>query len=178
MVLTENQSNVLPAIPNNNQTCIRLSSGVSVGMNRVRAQIHHNSSDTSHGDSLEKLEGFHCESSGREQLLQVFLADRRAAEHTEGFYNMPELWTPTRICASEHGNRSHGMLERCKVADGGKMLLKFLEPGFLKRWRAEPEKSRVSTCSSWPAPPRGSCTTGCLDNITRITLPWRRWPFR
>lgn len=36
---------------------------------------------------------------------------------------------------------SHGMLERCRVADGGKMLLKFLEPGFLKRWRAEPEKS-------------------------------------
>lgn len=36
---------------------------------------------------------------------------------------------------------SHGMLERCSVADGGKMLLKFLEPGFLKRWRAEPEKS-------------------------------------
>lgn len=70
------------------------------------------------------------------------------------------------------------MLERCNVADGGKMLLKFLDPGFLKRWREEPEKSRVSACSSWPAPPRGNCTTGCLDSITRITLPWRRWPFR
>lgn len=33
------------------------------------------------------------------------------------------------------------MFERCSVADGGKMLLKFLEPGFLKRCRAEPEKS-------------------------------------
>lgn len=30
-------------------------------------------------DSLEKLEGFHCESSGGEQILQVFLTDRRAA---------------------------------------------------------------------------------------------------
>lgn len=73
---------------------------------------------------------------------------------------------------------SYGMFERCSVADGGKMLLKFLEPGFLKRCRAEPEKSWVSACSSCPAPPRGSCTTGCLDNITRITLPCRRWPFR
>lgn len=67
-----------------------------------------------------------------------------------------------------------GMLERCSVADGGKMLLKFLDPGFLKRCRAEPEKSRVSTCSSCPASSRGSCTTGCLDSITLITLPWRR----
>lgn len=74
--------------------------------------------------------------------------------------------------------KSYGMLERCSVADGGKMLLKFLDPGFLKRWREEPEKSRVSACSSCPAPPRGSCTTGCLDNVTRITLPWRRCPFR
>lgn len=39
------------------------------------------------------------------------------------------------------GEQPYGMLERCSVADGGKMLLKFLEPGFLKRWRAEPEKS-------------------------------------
>lgn len=70
---------------------------------------------------------------------------------------------------------SYGMLERCSVADGGKILLKFLDPGFLKRWRAEPEKSRVSACSSCPL---GSCTTGCFDNITLITLPWRRWPFR
>lgn len=30
-------------------------------------------------NSLEKLEGFHCESSGGEQILQVFLTDRRAA---------------------------------------------------------------------------------------------------
>lgn len=72
----------------------------------------------------------------------------------------------------------YGMLDRCSVADGGKMLLKFLEPGFLKRWRAEPEKSCVSVCSSGPAAPRGSCTTGCLDRVTRITFPWRRWPFR
>lgn len=70
------------------------------------------------------------------------------------------------------------MLDRCSVADGGKMLLKFLEPGFLKRWRAEPEKSRVSACSLCPTPPRGSCTSGCLDSVTRIVLPWRRWPFR
>lgn len=76
------------------------------------------------------------------------------------------------------GDWTYGMLDRCSVADGGKMLLKFLDPGFLKRCRAEPEKSRVSACSSCPAPPRGSCTTGCLDSVTRITLPWRRWPFR
>lgn len=32
---------------------------------------------------------------------------------------------------------THGMLERCSVAEGGNMFWKFLEPGFLKRCRGE-----------------------------------------
>lgn len=32
---------------------------------------------------------------------------------------------------------TYGMLERWRVADGGKMFWKFLEPGFLKRWSGE-----------------------------------------
>ena len=40
---------------------------------------------------------------------------------------------------------SYGMLERCRVEEGGKMFWKFLEPGFLKRWRGDPEKSAGRT---------------------------------
>lgn len=32
---------------------------------------------------------------------------------------------------------THGILERCRVAEGGKMFWKFLEPGFLKRCSGE-----------------------------------------
>lgn len=32
---------------------------------------------------------------------------------------------------------TYGMLERCRVAEGGKMFWKFLEPGFLKRCSGE-----------------------------------------
>lgn len=71
---------------------------------------------------------------------------------------------------------TYGILERWRVAEGGKMFWKFLEPGFLKRWSDELAKSLVKPWSSSPS--RGNATVWCLDSVTRMILPYIFCPFR
>lgn len=71
---------------------------------------------------------------------------------------------------------TYGILDRWRVAEGGKIFWKFLDPGFLKRCNGELPKSFVSPWSSSPS--RGSCTVWCLDRVTRIIFPYIFCPLR
>lgn len=95
--------------------------------------------------------------------------------------HMPRHTTPALsfekgILLGSCGWPAYGMLERWRVAEGGKMFWKFFEPGFLKRCSGELLKSLVRPWSSRPS--RGSATVWCLDSVTRIILLYIFCPFR
>lgn len=71
---------------------------------------------------------------------------------------------------------THGMFDRCIVAEGGKMFWKFLEPGFLKRCSGEFVKSLVRPWSSKPS--LGNWTVWCFDIVTRTILENIFCPFK
>ena len=60
--------------------------------------------------------------------------------------HIPKTYRQTdRQPDSQTDEELYGMLERCRVEEGGKMFWKFLDPGFLNRWRGDPEKSGGTT---------------------------------
>lgn len=94
---------------------------------------------------------------------------------------MTEKWlssptTDTKIDKSRIELFTHGMFDRCSVAEGGKMFWKFLEPGFLKRCSGEFVKSFVRPWSSKPS--LGNWTVWCFDIVTRMIFEYIFWPFR
>lgn len=97
---------------------------------------------------LEELEGLDSSSTVGEQQTQIILSYSFPRNEDEDEAAWSQLWARRK----EH-NLSYNtckcmyyrILERWSVADGGKMFWKFLDPGFLKRWRGEPEKSVQNT---------------------------------
>ncbi len=73
-----------------------------------------------------------------------------------------------KICFNSCSCMLAGMLDKCRVCDGGNMLLKFFDPGFLNRCSGELTKSFVRPLSGWPS--LGIWTCVCLDGNTRIGL--------
>ncbi len=106
---------------------------------------------------------------------------RRSSSDMSCLQNMTEKWlrsptTDTEIDKSRIELFTHGMFDRCSVAEGGKMFWKFLEPGFLKRCSGELVKSFVRPWSSKPS--LGNWTVWCFDIATRMIFEYIFWPFR
>lgn len=129
---------------------------------------------------LKKFKCFHGASSITKQHAQVIFRywwstkrsirekrDRKGLKATFGFY----MNFSRNLLA-----KTYGILDKWRVADGGKIFWKFFEPGFLKRWRGELPKSFVKPWSSRPS--RGSWTVWCLERVTRIILPYIFCPLR
>lgn len=101
---------------------------------------------------LKELEGLDSSSTVWEEKTQIILSHSFPGYTNTHSYHLREkqreacFWTvrPHRdrnLSSTMCSGYRYRMLERWSVADGGKMFWKFLDPGFLNRWRGEPEKS-------------------------------------
>lgn len=92
---------------------------------------------------LEKLEGLDGAPRVGEEQPQVVLGHVLPVTRLQSGFETGNGSPPPCGGAGEPkrsqapGPGTYGMLDRCSVADGGKMFWKFLEPGFLKRCRGE-----------------------------------------
>lgn len=74
-------------------------------------------------------------SGAHKQDCTVTVSESQATPHS-ACKTVPEAAHTPRTKTASKGS-TYGMLDRCRVADGGKMFWKFLEPGFLKRCSGE-----------------------------------------
>lgn len=127
---------------------------------------------------LKKLKCFHSAPSVSKQRSEILFCYWRTGKiRRKERVKMNNIFLVLKcISLINPSFNTHGILDRWRVAEGGKMFWKFLDPGFLKRCNGELPKSFVSPWSSSPS--RGSCTVWCLDRVTRIIFPYIFCPLR